>query len=235
MSSSVRASIDLRPILRIMNPMFVVITAIVYVVQLPDTASHLQFHMGLLGMVGLMCIIGCTSILTYGKRDIIKITQPQGGFRGLLKSARVVFTHTIDLIIIPSLAILVIIHILAGGAAEVSLITVGSMTFVIMSLVQISPLRVRKEVFIRECNKVISEEIDTITASRCMRQAMDRRSREYKHWVDRQVVAEERMRVNSDFLTFSSGFRVMLTSLARFIMPVVGTMGPIIVRMVLGI
>ena len=232
MNITIKATLDLKPILKILNPLIVTITIGVYAWHISNNDNNLvELHPFLLGLSGLTILTGCISILNYNKRDIIKITQPKSSLKGIAKTVRIIFEHTLDLIIIPTVSILIILHVINTD----SLFTIGSTSFIIITIVQISPLKVKKDMFMREANKIISTEINNITMSRCMRQGLDRRLKEYKYWLDRQIMAEERMRVNSDFLTFSSGIMVTMTSITRFLTPILSTVGPILVRMVLGI
>jgi hypothetical protein len=102
-----------------------------------------------------------------------------------------------------------------------------------MTVVQISPLRIRKDYFTRIAHKHISSDLDKITVSRCMREGVDRRTKDYKTYVHHQISAEETIRINSQFLALSGGMKVMVMSIARFIMPVAGTLGPMLLRMIL--
>lgn len=173
------------------------------------------------------------SVLNYRKRDIVRLTSPSGGMRGILASIKTVFSHAFDLLIAPMFTMIIVIDLMMFFGYDPSILTTGTVMFVIMTLVQISPLRWRKDFFTRIAHKHISSDLDKITVSRCMREGVDRRTKDYRKYIQYQISAEESIRVNSQFLTLSSGMKVMLMSMARFVMPIAGTVGPMLLRMIL--
>lgn len=189
----------------------------------------------LAAVVGLAIFNICValSVLNYRKRDIVRLTRPSGGMRGMMSTIKTVFSHGFDLIIAPMFSMLIVIDLMEFFGYETTLLTTGSVMFAVMTVVQISPLKIRKDHFTRIAHQHISSDLDKITVSRCMREGVDRRTKDYKTYIYHQISAEETIRINSQFLTLSSGMRVMVMSAARFIMPVAGTLGPMLLRMIL--
>jgi len=186
----------------------------------------------LMGIV-IFNISTAVSVLNYRKRDIVRLTSPSGGMRGMLSTIKVVFVHAFDLIIAPMFTMIVVIDLLIFFGYDPSILTTGTVMFLIMTLVQLSPLRFRKDHFTRIAHKHISSDLDKITVSRCMREGVDRRTKQYRKYIHYQISAEESIRINSQFLTLSGGMKVMLMSMVRFVMPIAGTVGPMLMRLVL--
>jgi len=194
------------------------------------TSLSYVFGLGLVTLVGLVLFNLSTalSVLNYRKRDIVRLTIPSGGLRGILSSIKTVFVHSFDLILAPMFTMFIIINLMPTFGYELSVLTTGSVMFAVMTVIQISPLRVRKDHFTRVAHTHISTDLNNITVSRCMRSGVDRRTNEYRKYLRLQITAEESIRINSQFLTLSSGMKVMLMSIARFITPIAGTIGTMV-------
>lgn len=178
----------------------------------------------------ILGLLNALSILGYNKRTIIRLTQPPTTLIGMKNTIKTVLSNIFDLLLNPMILIAVLFHMAPRFGLSVSLFSIGSTIFVIIALVQYSPLRFKKNVFVALSHQTISKELDRITISRVMRKGMDRRTKEYKAYVDKQISAEESIRVNSEFLKLSSGPKVMIMSTIQFFTPIAGTVAPMIVK-----
>lgn len=171
-----------------------------------------------------LAISTAASIMTYSKRDIIRITQPQGNLKGMHRFLSTTFSKSFDLIISPAV-ILMVFNDIAPYYDYINLnfATLGTVAFIIITLVQTAPLKVRRDIYFRRAKTEIRESINDITLARCMREGLDRRKREYKHLYRSQIDAETLIRAHMEFLTISNGIAVFLTSMARFLLPIAGS------------
>jgi len=188
-------------------------TETTYTIMMPLVLSSLS-----------LAIFTAASIMTYGKRDIIRITQPQGNLKGIGRFLSTTFSHSFDLLISPAV-ILMVFNDIAPYYDYINLnfATLGTIAFIIITLVQTAPLKVRKDIYFRRAKAEIRESINDITLARCMRAGLDRRKREYKHLYQNQIDAETLIRAHMEFLTLSNGIAVFLTSMARFLLPIAGS------------
>lgn len=187
-----------------------------------ETAYNIMISLILSSLI--LGILTAASVMTYSKRDIIRITQPQGNLKGIHRLLSTTFSHSFDLIVSPAL-ILMVFNNVAPYYNYINLnpATLATAAFIIITLVQLAPLKVRKDIYFRLAKTEIRESINDITLARCMREGLDRRKREYKHLYQSQIDAETLIRAHMEFLTLSSGVAALLTSMARFLLPIAGS------------
>lgn len=185
------------------------------------------------GLLFFINFISITSILQYGKREIINLTSAPKTKHTLMEIIESFTKHIFDLIFVPTLTLLMIFSAYIQLVPEPSMITIGTIGFTILTITQIAPLRLQKDRYAREAHFRISDSVKTITISRNMIEGIDRRTRKYKEYIDHIMHAEEVIRCDSDFLMLSGGKFVLMISGIRFLTPVLGTVGPAIAQLVM--
>jgi len=226
--------IKIRSILKNISIIIFIACLATYIMASTIAINNILTHNILICLTIIINLWSVTSILSYNRKMIIDLTNPGGSVnRGLRCSIRAFYNNSFDLIFTPTVTIMVVIKVFEFHMSEVSLVIISPMIYVILSVTQISPLKFRREIFTKREHLNISNQLNNITIARVMTEGVDKRTKTYKIFNEQQLRAEESMRISSDFLQIATGRKVMLNSILRFLTPMIGTIGPIIIRMLI--
>lgn len=201
----------------------------VYLVLKSNGTVRAEIYGCMYGCLILLNIFTVSSILQYGKREIVTLTSAPKTKRTFMEIVKALSKHILDLIMVPSLTLYMIFDAYMALYPIIDYYYLVTISFTLLTLTQIAPLKIQKDKYARKAHFRINDSVKTITISRNMIQGIDRRSKKYKEYFSHIMRAEEVIRSDSDFLMLSGGKFVMLISGLRILSPVI----PTIVQLVL--
>jgi len=188
-----------------------------------------ELHSAMYTTLILLNIFTVTSILQYGKREIVTLTSAPKTRRTFWEIIGALSKHVLDLIMVPSLTLYMIFDAYTSIYSVIDYYYVITIFFTLLTLTQIAPLKYQKDKYARNAHLRINDSVKRITISRNMIEGIDRRSKKYKEYFNNIMHSEEVIRCDSDFLMLSGGKFVMLISAFRYVTPVI----PTIIRLVI--
>lgn len=221
--SSITASYDTRSmnhIIRISSIVLLLLSIIYAAISLFMTGTVSSLHT-IFGIVVPLGMHNFVQIMNYNKRDIIRIMQPSFTKHGILSTLKTIVVHVLDLIIIPTIIALLLFIFFEN----VTTIYLG------VYIIQIFPLTLRKDNYVRDSNLAISQARDEIRTSRILMTTKSLTADERDYSIRRHMAAEEMMCVHSDFLVHSASIMTLFITGIRYLIPV---MSPILYRIVGG-
>lgn len=230
--SSVSASRSDDAIRRFINLLLLIVMIIVSV--------GMWYHYTVIGSIPLILIsstivppsiYGFIQILGYTKREILSLMAPSGK-RGVIMILKTFFSHPIDLIIIPTyIATVLYMYI---SIIEIELYTAITIIVAVIYVVQLLPLSIKREIYIRESKKALNHVRNEIKITRIIFSGVSFTEQDKKYAIRRHIAAEELMSVHSDFLICSTGLAGTLILGTRLVLPVFTGLGGQLLRPLLG-
>lgn len=187
---------------------------------------HMWMYLSLI----LLNLFTVSSILQYGKREMVTLTSAPKTKRTLVEIIKTLSKHVLDLMIVPSLTLYMIFDAYIKIAVSIDYYYLVTITFTLLTVTQIAPLKIRKDKYARNAHLRINDSVRTITISRNMVEGIDRRSKKYKEYFNQIMHAEEVIRCDSDFLMLSGGKFVMLITVLRVLSPAIPTILKLVIQ-----
>lgn len=230
--SSVNASLDTRAI----GTIFKIITILTLVV-IAVIVGAMYYLYNIVSPTTLIIVLippniySLLQIIGYSKRDIIKLTNPSG-LEKTTTILKAVFSRPIEMIIIPTFTVF-ITSIVIATTVGFTMSTLSIMAVIIYG-VQILPLSVKRDVYMRSAHQAINDAHAEIKTARIIIGIAERGTFEYKHAMSRHIAAEEMSTVNSDFLVLSTSLTASLIMILRGCVPFVTTTAGFVVNILAG-
>ena len=171
----------------------------------------------------LLNLFTVTSILQYGKREIVTLTSAPNTKRTFREIVHALGKHILDLIMVPALTLYMIYDAITTNSSTFDYYYLITITFTLLTVNQMAPLKYQKDKYSRRAHIRINDSVKVITISRNMIEGIDRRSKKYKNYVDEIMHSEEVIRCDSEFLMLSGGKMVMLITTLRVLSPAIPT------------
>lgn len=235
MYSNIHSSIDFAKIYTVMKKSSIglfMASAILFGVHLILESNGIimvEIHWWMYTALILLNIFTITSILQYGKREIVTLTSAPKTKRTFLEITKSLGKHVLDLILVPSLTLYIIFDAYVRASPAIDYYYVATISFTLLTLTQIAPLKAQKDKYARSAHIRINGSVQTITISRNMIEGLDRRTKKYREYISHIMHAEEVIRCDSDFLMLGGGKFVMLISGLRYFTPAI----PALVQLVI--
>lgn len=226
MYSNIGASFDFKKIYTLVKRCSIglfMTTGTLFAVHLALESSGMiveEIHVWMYGSLILLNLFTVSSILQYGKREMVTLTSAPKTKRTFVEIVKTLSKHALDLIMVPALSLYMIFDYIVNYASLDFMLTIS---FTLLTLTQIAPLKYQKDKYARKAHLRINDSVRTITISRNMVEGIDRRSKKYKEYFNHIMHAEEVIRCDSDFLMLSGGKFVLLITALRYITPAIPT------------
>jgi hypothetical protein len=168
----------------------------------------------------------------YSKRDIVMIMQPPGSKRGIKDFMKTIWYHFIDLIIIPTFAI-IMVYLYLYLTLDNPLSCV-SYLFISLYLIQILPLTIKKESYTRDAHQAIANARDDVKTARVIITSTGIPDFEKEEAIRRHISAEEIISIHSNFLLSSTSIFTILITWIRYSLPIASALSGMIISSILG-
>lgn len=159
-------------------------------------------------------------IMGYSKHDILRLMQPPGTKIGIISMFKSLFSHWIDLILIP---MFVSTMVFITYFAVFELLSVLGFIFVVIYMVQMLPLKIKREKYTQYAYAAIISARDEMKTSRILLSLPDTTEGETEQALRRHIAAEEMISVHSSYLHVSASLFSMFIGGIRLLLPVFGT------------
>lgn len=175
------------------------------------------WHVALVVPAGVYNFI---QIMGYGKHDILRLMHPPGTKVGIISMFESLFSHWIDLILIP---MFVSIMVFITYFTAFGLLSVMSLVFVVVYIIQMLPLKIKQEKYTQYAYSAIISARDEMKTSRILLSLPDTTEDETKQALRRHIAAEEMISVHSSYLHVSASLFSMFIGGMRLLLPIFGT------------
>jgi hypothetical protein len=201
-------------------------TAALFVVHLSLESNGISIeiiHQMMYSSLVLLNLFTITSILRYGKREIVTLTSAPNTKRTLFEIIRALGKHVLDIIMVPALTLYMVFDAFMLSNLVMDYYYLATISFTLLTLTQMAPLKYQKDKYARQAHLRINGSVKVITISRNMIEGIDRRSKKYKGYMNEIMHSEEVIRCDSEFLMLSGGKFVMLVTSLRVLSPALPT------------
>ena len=229
--SSISASRDTSVVARILKVLLIFVMTLLSV--------GIAFHFMTLGFIpGILIfanvitpsLYSIVKISQYSKREILELISPSGG--GIKRTIRAYFSHPLDMIGVPAyIATVMYMYIEITDFDHYTGITV---IVVLIYAVQMLPMMIKKEIFVRQSKKALNYVRDEFKITRIILADSSFTEKQKKQALNRHVAAEELMSVHSDYLVLSTGVAGTFIMVIRLMLPLVTGLGGQFIRPLLG-
>ena len=221
--SSITATTDLKKVRILIKVIALSVLIVVMVYEIANTIINgvpttvVAWHVALVVPAGVYNFI---QIMGYGKHDILRLMHPPGTKVGIISMFESLFSHWIDLILIP---MFVSIMVFITYFTAFGLLSVMSLVFVVVYIIQMLPLKIKQEKYTQYAYSAIISARDEMKTSRILLSLPDTTEDETKQALRRHIAAEEMISVHSSYLHVSASLFSMFIGGMRLLLPIFGT------------
>ena len=188
---------------------------------LNDSHSDILWHVMFSIPAGIYNFV---QIMGYSRYDIIRLTQSNATKRGLVKtitsSIKTVFYHGVELILIP---LFVGIMMFLSFSSVFDIITTLTVLFIVIYFIQILPLKIKRNKYLKMAYATILDARDEIKTTRILITMDTLTHDEREIALERHIMAEEMISINSAFFFVSSSLLNTVIGGIRYLLPIAGT------------
>lgn len=221
--SSITATTDLKKVGTLIKVTALSVLVAVMAYEVTNTIIHGMPSADIVWRVALIIPAGVYNfiqIMGYGKHDILRLMHPPGTKVGIISMFKTLFSHWVDLILIP---MFVSIMVFLAYFVSFGLLSVLSFVFVIVYIIQMLPLKIKQEKYIQHAYAAIVSARDEMKTSRILLSLPDTTESETKQALRRHIAAEEMISIHSSYLHVSASLFSMFIGGIRLLLPIFGT------------
>ena len=221
--SSITATTDLKKVRTLIKVIALSVLVAIMAYEVANTIMYgvpttvVAWHVALIIPAGVYNFI---QIMGYGKHDILRLMHPPGTKVGMVSMFKSLFSHWIDLILIP---MFVSIMVFITYFTAFGLLSVMSFVFVVVYIIQMLPLKIKQEKYTQYAYAAIISARDEMKTSRILLSLPDTTEDETKQALRRHIAAEEMISVHSSYLHVSASLFSMFIGGMRLLLPIFGT------------
>jgi len=233
--TSITATFDYKTIRTFIKAVLLFILFIIMGIELYQSLILQHKHTDILWHLAFSIPAGIYNfiqIMSYNRYDVIRLTHSNNSKLGfidkVINSFKTLLYHGTELILIP---LFVCVMIFLSLNTFIDIIASLTILFVVIYLIQILPLKIKQNQYLKMAYVAILEARDEIKTTRILITMNALTRNERKIALERHIMAEEMISINSSFFFVSSSLINTITGGIRYILPIAGTMIGFIIDM----
>lgn len=225
--TSITATFDYKTIRTIIKLTLLCVIFVVLGIEIYQTLILQHKHDNILWYLVFVIPAGIynfVQIMGYNRYDIIRLTHSNNSkldiITKIICTFKTVMYHGIELIFVP---LFVGVMIFLAIIPVLNIMSALTILFVVIYLIQILPLKIKQNQYLKMAYAAILEARDEIKTTRILITMDTLDKDERKTALEQHIMAEEMISINSSFFFVSSSFLNTIIGGIRYLLPIVGT------------